>query len=395
MTLSDLFAHRMEDMQASEIRELLKVLDQDDVISFAGGIPDPCLFPLVRFEKAFAKVLSGVEAKQSLQYSVSEGYLPLRRWLVQYMSKLDVNCDVDNIMITSGSQQALDYLGKMFLSKDDVAMVESPTYLGALQAFRPYEPKFETLQHGQISNERAKFIYTVPDFANPTGRSLNDDERREILNLAQSKDTLVIEDAPYRELRYSGFELPSLLALELKGGKSIDDARTIFCGSFSKTLSPGLRVGWVCASKDIIEKLVLIKQASDLHSPTINQMVIADIVQHGFDDHVDGLKSAYRQKRDVMLTALDNHMPKGVSWTKPDGGMFIWLKLPQTIDAGELLKLALREHKIAFVPGQAFHADGGGENTLRLNFSHPSLDKIQRGISQLGQCLGQSIANFT
>lgn len=390
MILSDLFSHRMENMQASEIRELLKVLDQDNIISFAGGIPDPSLFPKMKFQNAFSQILGGATAEQGLQYSVSEGYLPLRRWLVGEMAKSNINCDVDNILITSGSQQALDYIGKIFLSKNDVAIVENPTYLGALQAFRPYEPKFEELRLGQVPSGRAKFIYTVPDFANPTGLTLSKEERREILSIASATGSLVIEDAPYKSLRYSGTDEPSILALELEGGKSIDDARTIFCGSFSKTLSPGLRVGWVCASKQIIEKMVLIKQASDLHSPTINQMAISEVVQVGFDEHVEGLITAYRQKRDVMLNGLDANMPDGVCWTKPEGGMFIWLELPEQIDAAELLKVALRDHKIAFVPGQAFHANGLGANTLRLNFSHPSIESIHSGVVELGRC----IANF-
>lgn len=391
MNPSDLFAHRMENMQASEIRELLKVLDHDDIISFAGGIPDPSLFPITKFNKAFSDILSGASAQQSLQYSVSEGYLPLRHWLVGQMSKKGIDCDVDNILMTSGSQQALDYIGKMFLSKNDVAIVESPTYLGALQAFRPYEPKFEELRLDSCSDKQPKFIYTVPDFANPTGITLSEQERRKILTFADETNSLVIEDAPYKALRYSGVDQPSILALELEDGKSIDEARTIFCGSFSKTLSPGLRVGWVCASKQIIEKMVLIKQAADLHSPTINQMAIYEVVQGEFDDHVEGLKSAYRKKRDVMLEELYANMPAGVGWTKPDGGMFIWMELPKRIDAAGLLKVALRDHKIAFVPGQAFHANGLGANTLRLNFSHPSVENIRRGIIELGRC----IVNFT
>lgn len=391
MTPTDLFAHRMEHMQASEIRELLKVLDQDDIISFAGGIPDPSLFPVAKFEKAFSNILGGPSAEQSLQYSVSEGYLPLRHWLVEQMAKLNIDCDIDNILITSGSQQALDYIGKMFLSKDDVAMVESPTYLGALQAFHPYEPKFEELRLDNAADKQPKFIYTVPDFANPTGITLSEQERRKVLALANETNSLVIEDAPYKKLRYSGVDQPSILALELEDGKSIDDARTIFCGSFSKTLSPGLRVGWVCASKQIIEKMVLIKQAADLHSPTINQMAIYDVVQYGFDDHVEKLTSAYREKRDAMLDVLEANMPDDVCWTKPEGGMFIWMELPEKIDAAELLKVALRDHKIAFVPGQAFHTNGLGANTLRLNFSHPSIENIRRGIVELGRC----ITNFT
>lgn len=387
MTSSDLFAHRMKNMQASEIRELLKVLDQDDIISFAGGIPDPSLFPKAKFEKAFGKILGGANAEQSLQYSVSEGYLPLRGWIAGHMSELNIDCDVDNILITSGSQQALDYIGKMFLSKNDVAVVNNPTYLGALQAFRPYEPNFEELNLEEPSSVRSKFIYTVPDFANPTGITLTEQERHEVLSIANSTNSLVIEDAPYKALRYSGGDVPSILALELEGGKSIDDARTIFCGSFSKTLSPGLRVGWVCASKEIIEKMVLIKQAADLHSPTLNQMAVSEVVQNGFDEHVEGLKSVYRQKRDTMLAALDAHMPDNVDWTKPEGGMFIWMELPESIDAAELLKVALHDHKIAFVPGQAFHANGLGANTLRLNFSHPSTENIQRGIAELGRCI--------
>ncbi|TJW37456.1 MAG: PLP-dependent aminotransferase family protein, partial [Mesorhizobium sp.] len=287
MTLMNLLASRSSRMKASEIRELLKLLDQPDIISFAGGIPDPTLFPAQAIGDAYAAVLGGSEAASALQYQVSEGYLPLRRWLAGKMGELGVACDENNILITSGSQQALDYLGKLFLSSGDTALVTWPTYLGALQAFNAYEPRYDRLapDGGNMTPDayraaaasaggRVKFAYLVPDFANPTGETLSLKQREAVLDLAAELDIAVIEDAAYRALRYDGEAVPPMMALDCARSGGIDNARTIYCGSFSKILSPGMRVGWVCAPKRVVERLVLMKQASDLHSPSINQVVM-------------------------------------------------------------------------------------------------------------------------
>ena len=396
MDWTTIFADRMGRMKASEIRELLKLLDQPDIISFAGGIPDPVLFPTQAFQAAFADALSAGKQEQALQYSVSEGYAPLRAWIAGQMAKIGIPCDIDNILITSGSQQALDYLGKLMLSKNDTALVGWPTYLGALGAFNAYEARYDRLvAHGNRSGAdyaeaaedaggRVKFAYASVDFANPTGETLDLAARQNILAMADELDCAVIEDAAYQSLRFDGEAIPPMLALEIARKGSIEDCRTIYCGSFSKTLSPGLRVGWICASKDVIGRLVLMKQAADLHSSTINQMVICHVAQAMFDDHVATIRDVYRARRDAMLEALTVHMHKGVTWTKPEGGMFVWVTLPDRMNGADLLEQSLKSERVAFVPGSAFYADGSGTNTLRLSFSRADAPTIAEGIKRLG-----------
>ncbi|RWP86537.1 MAG: PLP-dependent aminotransferase family protein [Mesorhizobium sp.] len=400
MTLVNLLASRSSRMKASEIRELLKLLDQPDIISFAGGIPDPALFPAEAIRDAYASVLGGAEAGAVLQYQVSEGYLPLRRWLAGQMGKLGVACDEANIFITSGSQQALDYLGKLFLSPGDTALVTWPTYLGALQAFNAYEPRYDRLTPagGNMTPDayraaaaanggKAKFAYLVPDFANPTGNTLNREQREAVLDLAGELDIAVIEDAAYRALRYDGDGVPPILALDCIRSGGIDKARTLYCGSFSKILSPGMRVGWVCAPRHIVEKLVLMKQASDLHSPSINQVVMHRVAEAVFDGQVEKLIGAYRERRDGLLSALESNMPEGVTWSRPEGGMFVWVTLPEGADATELLARSVKEGRVAFVPGSAFYADGTGRNTLRLSFTLADRRAVSEGIPRLAAIL--------
>ncbi|TJV04528.1 MAG: PLP-dependent aminotransferase family protein [Mesorhizobium sp.] len=400
MTLMNLLASRSSRMKASEIRELLKLLDQPDIISFAGGIPDPSLFPAEAIRDAYADVLGGAEAGAALQYQVSEGYLPLRRWIAGQMGKLGVACDEGNVFITSGSQQALDYLGKLFLSPGDTALVTWPTYLGALQAFNAYEPRYDRLRPeggnmtpaayhtaAAANGGRVKFAYLVPDFANPTGNTLDQKQREAVLDLAGELDIAVIEDAAYRALRYDGEGVPPILALDCARSGGIDKARTLYCGSFSKILSPGMRVGWVCAPRHVVEKLVLMKQASDLHSPSINQLVMHRVAEAVFDAQVEKLIGAYRERRDGLLAALEANMPKGVSWSRPEGGMFVWATLPEGSDATELLARSVKEARVAFVPGNAFHADGTGRNTLRLSFTLADRRAVSEGIPRLAALL--------
>ena len=404
MSLQEIFATRATRMKASEIRELLKLLDQPDIISFAGGIPDPDLFPKAAFQDAFAEALSGPMAAQGLQYSTSEGHKPLRVWIAAQMQAIGIPATPDNILITSGSQQALDYLGKLFLSPGDTALVGWPTYLGALGAFNAYEPRYDKLD--PLSNRSgadytaaakdaggaAKFAYLSVDFANPTGATVSRAARERVIDLAEEMEIAVIEDAAYQSLRFDGDPIPPILALEAarKGG-DLEACRTIYCGSFSKTLSPGLRVGWVCAAMPVISQLVLMKQAADLHSATLNQIAISSVAEQHFDSHIDAIRSAYRARRDAMLAALEAHMPKGVSWTKPEGGMFIWVTLPDTLDGAELLKQSLESERVAFVPGHAFFADGSGRNTLRLSYSTSTQDKIAVGIERLGQLITRAL----
>jgi DNA-binding transcriptional MocR family regulator len=334
-----------------------------------------------------------------LQYSVSEGYLPLRNWIAAQMADLGIPCGCDNILITSGSQQVLDYIGKLLLSKDDTALVNWPTYLGALGAFNAYEPHFDQIsangnrpasQYQETAKQNGgspKFAYMSVDFANPTGETMDHRARFSALDLAEEMDIAIIEDAAYQSLRYDGEAIPPILALEIERKGSIEDCRTIYCGSFSKTLAPGLRVGWVCATKSVIQPLVLMKQAADLHSSTINQIAIHKVASAGFEAQTTKIRAAYSARRDHMLNALATHMPKGVTWTKPEGGMFIWLTLPAHLDGAELLAKSLESQKVAFVPGRAFFADGSNGNTLRLSFSCADEATINTGISRIGTLL--------
>ncbi|MCG7624089.1 aminotransferase-like domain-containing protein [Epibacterium sp. Ofav1-8] len=394
------FAKRMNRMKASEIRELLKLLDQPGMLSFAGGIPDPALFPAEAFAGAFQDALSPEHQAQSLQYSLSEGYPPLRQWIAAHMAARGIPCPPENVLITSGSQQALDYLGKLFLDPGDTALVGWPTYLGALAAFNAYEPRYSPLRAGEnqspaayaaaaeAAGGRVKFAYVSPDFANPTGVTMTRAERLAALDMATSLDAALIEDAAYQALRYDGEEIPPILALELaQNGGDLEACRTIYCGTFSKTLSPGLRVGWIVAATPVIQQLVLMKQAADLHSATINQIATHQVAQQHFEPHVANLRAVYVRRRDAMLAALAEHMPEGVTWTRPEGGMFIWVTLPADVDAARLLEQALEQEKLAFVPGQAFFADGSGQNCLRLSFSNSNETTIAEGMARLGRVL--------
>jgi DNA-binding transcriptional MocR family regulator len=392
------YARRAERMAASEIRELLKLLDQPGIISFAGGIPDPALFPAAEAAAAYAALLGDTAAaSHALQYSVSEGYLPLRRWIVAHMAALGVPCEDDNVLITCGSQQGLEFLGRLLLSAGDTALVTSPTYLGALQAFASAEPRYDELnpEHGNrtpasyVEAARAgggevKLAYVVADFANPTGETLSRAARARLLDLAGELDIPVIEDAAYAALRFEGCPVPAIQALDVARCGSIDRARTIYCGTFSKVLSPGLRVGWVVAAKPVIRRLVLIKQASDLNSATINQMVMWRLAETTYASRVEAARAHYRRRRDAMLAALKRHMPPGVSWTRPQGGLFVWVRLPEGTDGAALLQRAVAAG-VAFVPGGAFFFDGSARNTMRLSFSLAGEAEIEEGIARLGR----------
>lgn len=396
------YASRAERMRASEIRELLKLLEQPGIISFAGGIPDPALFPVAQARAAYAAVLDDARlAGSGLQYSVSEGYLPLRQWLVGHMASLGIACSEDNIVITSGSQQALDFLGRLLLSPGDTALVAAPTYLGALQAFSASEPRYDELRleggnrtaasyadAAAAAGGRVKFAYVVPSFANPTGETLPLAARERLLDLAAELDVPVIEDAAYAALRFEGeAALPPVMALEVARRGSIDRARCIYCGTFSKVLSPGLRVGWIVAPRPMIRRLVLIKQACDLNSATINQMVMHRLAETTYAERAALACTHYRRRRDAMLAALERHMPAGVSWTRPGGGLFVWVRLPEGTDAAQLLDRAIKEAGVAFVPGAAFFHDGRGRNTMRLSYSLASEEAIGEGIARLARLI--------
>lgn len=399
MDWQEIFASRSTRMTASEIRELLKLLDQPDIISFAGGIPDPALFPADEFRKAFSDILADGTAQAALQYSVSEGYRPLREWIAGHMAEFGITCGVDNILITSGSQQALDYLGKLFLDAGDTALVGWPTYMGALGAFNAYAPNYDRLdplgnrtaadyaEAAAAKGGRVKFAYLSVDFANPTGETLSLAARKRVLDLAEELDIAIVEDAAYQSLRYDGAAVPPIMALDIERSGGIENTRTLYCGSFSKTLSPGLRIGWVCAAKPVIGKLVLMKQAADLHSPTLNQMAVARVAAATFGRQVETIRATYKARRDRMLASLKAHMPAGVTWSRPEGGMFVWLTLPEGIDGAELLARAIKTERLAFVPGRAFFADGSNANTLRLSFTLGNEAIIEEGIARLARLL--------
>ena len=391
------YASRIDKMRASEIRELLKLLERPDIISFAGGIPDLALFPVEGIRSAYQSVLADVEnAGRVLQYSISEGDPGLRKWIAGYMAAKGIKCDIENILITNGSQQGLEFIGKLLLSPNDTALVEAPTYLGALQAFSANEPVYDELklentnrnaasysQSAKSAGGDVKVAYLVPDFSNPSGETLDLQARRNLLQLARELDVPIIEDSPYSELCYDGQDMPAIQALDIESCGSLDASRVIHCGTFSKTFTPGLRVGWICASRQIIERLTLLKQAGDLNSSAINQSVMLHLAERLFDDQVAKARNSYRLKRDAMLKALHAHMPDGVRWSKPEGGLFVWVTLPKEIDASDLLKKAIDQAKVAFVPGHAFFVDGSGRNTMRLSFSLPDVETIEVGIKRL------------
>ncbi|MCA0204685.1 MAG: PLP-dependent aminotransferase family protein [Proteobacteria bacterium] len=402
MDWQQVLATRSGRMKASEIRELLKLLDQPDIISFAGGIPDPALFPAAAFREAMDRALSGPTAGAALQYSVSEGYKPLRDWIAGHMASIGIPCAPDQVLITSGSQQALDYLGKLLLDPGDTALVTWPAYMGALGAFNAYEPRYDRLdpkgnrpaeaiaEAAETAGGRVKFAYLSADFANPTGETLDRSGREALLDLAEALDIPIIEDAAYQALRYDGEPVPPILALELARKGDLNACRTIYSGSFSKVLSPGLRVGWVVAAAPVIQRLVLMKQAADLHSPTLNQIATEQVARAIFDAHTANLRRVYGARRDAMLAALARHMPEGVRWTKPEGGMFVWLTLPEGMEGADLLARSLQTERVAFVPGRAFFADGSNGNTIRLSFSCADEAMIEEGMKRLGRLVGSA-----
>jgi len=318
------------------------------------------------------------------------------------MGRHGVDCTAENILITNGSQQGLDFLAKILISPGDTALVTAPTYLGALQAFNPYEPRYDALttdggnvtpaEYAARAGEnggRVKFAYVVPDFANPTGETMSITARNDLLDLAEELDIGIIEDTAYEALRFEGEPLPSILSLDIARSGHIDQSRTVYCGTFSKTIAPAYRVGWICAAASLIGKLVLVKQAADLHSSTINQMVMHAIVAERYDTQVEAARSLYRGRRDAMLAALAREMPAGVTWTQPEGGLFVWVTLPEGIDGAELLALAIASERVAFVPGAAFFANDAKKNTIRLNFSSPNEEQINEGIHRLARLVGK------
>ena len=397
------YSQRTQRMKASAIRELLKVAEQPDMISFGGGFPAPDVFPVKEFEKACSYVLQN-KGSEALQYGGTDGYVPLREMIGRHSNRVGINVTIDNILITSGSQQALDLLGKIFINRGDRVLVESPTYLGALQAWNAYGAEYITVpvdEHGMITDklEEAlrtgpKFMYVLPNFQNPTGTTLALERRKQLIELADRYGVPIIEDDPYGQLRYEGEALPAveLLDSQMRKDNGSYTGNVIYLSTFSKILAPGLRLAWVIAPQGVIRKLALAKQGCDLHTSTFNQIVAHEVGQHGFiDKHVQVIKKLYHERRDSMLDSLDENMPEGVNWTRPHGGLFLWVTLPEHINSTDMLSEAIQE-KVAYVPGEFFYADGSGQNTMRLNFSFCSPEKINEGISRLGRAIKKKLA---
>ncbi|HRQ23429.1 MAG TPA: PLP-dependent aminotransferase family protein [Anaerolineales bacterium] len=397
------YAHRMQRMGSSVIRELLKLTEQPDIISFAGGLPAPEVFPVKEFQEACNRVLTE-QGAQALQYSTTEGYKPLREMITRHTARYSVPITADNILITSGSQQALDFIGRLFINRGDYIVVESPTYLGALQAWNAYGAQYISVpsdEHGMIVDELEaalrvgpKFIYVLPNFQNPSGSTLALERREKLVQLADKYGVPIIEDDPYGQLRYDGEHLPSVVYLDdhfRKNGEGEYRGNVIYLSTFSKLLAPGLRLAWVVAPPNVIQRLVMTKQAADLHTSTFNQQVAYEVGKGGFlDEHVKVIRATYKERRDVMLEMMDEMFPPEMRWTRPQGGMFLWGIMPEGVNAADVLKIAV-ERKVAFVPGAAFHPNGGGENTMRINFSFSSPDNIREGITRLGATLKEAL----
>lgn len=391
---SGLFSDRISDVPKSFIREILKVAVDKDVISFAGGLPNRELFPIEELKKANDAVYENMGA-QAFQYSNSEGSLELRAWIAsRYLKKLGLTIPEDQILITSGSQQGLDLLAKTFLNEGDNIIMEEPGYLGAIQAFSVYRARFRTVpvtNEGMdldaldqvFSKHQAKLMYTVPNFQNPSGISYSQENREQVAERLQSENTYLIEDDPYGDLRYSGEKKSSFARL-------IPD-KTILLGSFSKTIVPSFRLGWIVAPNPIFEKLLIAKQASDLHTNYFSQCIVCEYLKQGqYDQHIEKIRNVYGHQRDVMLRAIRKHFPASVECTEPDGGMFLWVTLPEQTSSMELFHKAIAK-KVAFVPGQPFYIGKSETNTLRLNFSCVNEPEIETGMKRLGEVLHQML----
>ena len=395
MDWNSVYAARMSRVVASDIRERMKLLAQKQLIHLGGGLPDPAIFPYQAFADASAAILADpVRARTALQYAASEGHGPLREWLVEYMGSIGVPCGLDNILIVNGSQQGLDFVGKLLIGAGDTVMVEMPSFIGALRAFDAYEPKYVPVPGPGDPHPAAgaKFAYVGPDFRNPTGTSMTRAERIELLDMAEAVGMSIVEDGCYEKLRYDGDPIPSVLALDVERSGGIDAARVLYTGTLSKTIAPSLRVGWICGPAPVIRKLTLIKQASDLATSALNQMIALDVVSAHLDEAVARACDVYRQRRDSMLDALAAFMPDGVTWTRPEGGLYVWVTLPAHIDGEELATRALTDHGVSTISGSAFYPVDPQRNTLRLSFSMIPAEDAREGIRRLGLAIRESAA---
>jgi 2-aminoadipate transaminase len=400
--LSRHFSERAKELRASEVRELLKLIQVPDMISFAGGFPNPDTFPAELIREIVNDVMKK-DGAQALQYGITEGYMPLREAVAERMNKKGIEATKDNILVVSGSQQVIDLTGKIFVDPKDTIVITAPTYLAALTGWAVYQATFESIpidsnnMRMDIFEERMKklakrsnppvIVYALPNFQNPTGVTMPEKNRKKLVDLASDYDFLILEDDPYGELRYRGDHIPPI--------KSFDDEnRVIYMSTFSKVLAPGLRVGWAVADEEILKKLVVAKQSADVCTNLLGQRIAHEYVIRGkIDPQIEKIKKIYGRKLNLMLSGMEEMMPEGISWTRPDGGMFLWATLPETMDSAELLKKALKK-RVAFVTGKAFYADPkDGSTAMRLNFTHPSDEMITEGLRRLGSVLNQEIVS--
>ncbi|RAK10247.1 2-aminoadipate transaminase [Halanaerobium saccharolyticum] len=388
--MNNIFSDRISDVPKSFIREILKIAVNPDIISFAGGLPNKKLFPVSELQEVTNYVFES-SGQEALQYSNTEGFLPLRKIIAErYKEKKGIKILPKNILITNGSQQGLDLLGKIFLNKGDEVILEEPGYLGAIQAFSVYRPFFKTVKlldsglnisefSKVLSSSRPKFIYTVPNFQNPSGISYSDSNRKKISNLIRERELFLIEDDPYGDLRYTGQDKVSF--------KKLIPEQTILLGSFSKIVAPSFRIGWVVASDQIMDKLIIAKQASDLHTNYISQRILYQyLIDKDIEQHIKKIKDKYNSQRKVMLNSIEKYFPAEVTTTTPEGGMFLWVTLPEEISAMDLFNIAI-EKKVAFVPGGPFYINKDDINTLRLNFSCVDEENIEIGIKRLSSAI--------
>lgn len=390
------FASRMDALTPSDIREAMKMIAANPgTISFAGGLPDPNLFPAQAMKKATDKILTE-SADKALQYGVTLGNLELRKKIVGLMAREGVECTVDNIAVTTGSQQAITVAAMLLLENDDAIITENPSYLGAFSAFKPFATDYigvngdedgmlmDELEETLKNTPKAKLIYVIPNFQNPSGRTWSLERRKKLLELAKKFDLPIIEDNAYGEVRFEGERIPSIKSMDTEG-------RVIYMGSFSKILSPGLRVGWACADEDIILKYELVKNGLDLQSAELAQMQVNEFLnQNDLDEHISKINKVYKERRDLMIKTIDEEFPKEAKYFYPQGGMFIWVELPSHVNTRELLVKAIKK-KVGFVPGGSFYPKGDVESSMRLNFSTMENDKIVEGIEILGKLLKENI----
>jgi len=394
------FSELAKRLKASEIRELLKVTQMPDIISLAGGLPNPKSFPVEIIKEITTKLLDSYGEKM-LQYGSTEGVNSFREALANYYNEnYSFGIGKDNVLITVGSQEGLYLLGKIFLNPGDTVVVEAPTYVGALTAFQSFYPNYvqvemddegmnidileKKLKELVREGKKPKFIYTIPTFQNPAGVTMSLERRKRLLELAKEYNILVVEDSPYEELRFSGEKVPQLKALDKEG-------YVLYIGTLSKVLSPGMRIAFMIGNEEIIQKAVLAKQGIDLCTSPFVQYIAEEYIKGGYmREHIPKIIKLYKEKRDIMLDAIEDYFPDGVKWTRPDGGMFLWVTLPEHMDAGELLQKAI-ENKVVYVIGAAFYPHRDHRNTMRLNFTYPTNEQIEEGIKRLAKVIKEAL----